>query len=311
MTGRQQPLLVILGPTAVGKTGLALFLAQALNGEIIGADSRQIYRLMDIGTAKPTPAQRQQVPHHLIDVVYPDENLGLAQYQQLTYAAIRSIQEQGKLPLLVGGTGQYISAVIEGWSIPEVAPNAALRAELEAFAHEQGPAALHKRLRAVDVFSAQAIHQNNVRRVIRALEVYQETGTPMSELQQKTPPPYTIYQIGLTLERETLYDRADQRFDQMMAEGFLDEVRNLLDRGYNRKLPAMSGLGYAQLAAYVHNEVSLAEAVINSKHATHDFIRRQFTWFRGHDAGIQWQDVAQLDYQDFLTTTQHWLESNT
>jgi tRNA dimethylallyltransferase len=303
------PLVVILGPTASGKTGLAIHLAQALNGEIIGADSRQIYRYMDIGTAKPSPAQMQQVRHHLVNVVNPDENLGLAQYQQLAYAAIDAVHKAGKIPLLVGGTGQYITAVIEGWAIPEVMPNEALRAELEAFAAEFGSVALHQRLEQADPTAAEVVHHRNVRRVIRALEVYLETGTPISELQKKTPPPYRILQYGLTLDRDALYVQADNRFDQMMAVGFLDEVRELLDRGYNRKLPAMSGLGYAQLAAHLLDDLPLAEVVVASKHATHDFIRRQFTWFRGHDQGIKWHDVAQLDYHALQTTTSQWLES--
>ena len=307
MTGN---LVVILGPTASGKTGLALRLAEALNGEIIGADSRQIYRYMDIGTAKPTPSQMQQVPHHLIDVVNPDENLGLAQYQQLAYEVINAVHDVGKVPFLVGGTGQYITAVIEGWSIPEVPPNETLRIELENYAAEHGSEALHQRLQQADPVAAAGVHHRNVRRVVRALEVYLETGTPISELQRKTPPPYRILQLGLTLDRDRLYEQADQRFDQMMMHGFLDEVRDLLDRGYNRKLPAMSGLGYAQLATHLLDKVPLDEAVAASKHATHDFIRRQLTWFRGHDRGIRWLDVAELDDKNVQAIVQSWLESS-
>ena len=210
MTGKP-PLVVILGPTAAGKTGLAIQLAQALNGEIIGADSRQIYRYMDIGTAKPTPEQQQQATHHLIDVVDPDQNLGLAQYQRLAYAAIDAVHLRQRLPLLVGGTGQYITAVIEGWSIPEVPPNPALRDELESFAAAHGSEALHHRLQQIDPAAASAIHHRNIRRVVRALEVHAETGLPISQLQRKQPPPYAIIQYGLTLERDRLYARADLR----------------------------------------------------------------------------------------------------
>jgi tRNA dimethylallyltransferase len=302
-------LLVILGPTAVGKTGLAIELAQALDGEIISADSRQIYRFMDIGTAKPTPAQRQAVPHHLLDVVNPDENLALARYQKLAYQAIDAVHQRGHLPLLVGGTGQYITAVVEGWTIPEVPPNNLLRAELEAFAAEHGSQALHDRLAALDPTAAASIDHRNVRRVVRALEVCLETGQPISELQRKQPPPYRrIRTLGLTLERETLYRTADTRVDQMMAEGFLDEVSHLLEMGYSPTLPSMSGLGYAQLSAHLAGGVSLEQAVEDTKHATHDFIRRQYTWFRGHDNGILWHNRETMDIAAFMDEAARWAQ---
>lgn len=310
LTGSNPPLIVILGPTAVGKTGLALEVAQALDGEIVGADSRQIYRYMDIGTAKPTPQQRQQIRHHLIDVVDPDENLGLAHYQRMTYAAIDDILARGKLPLLVGGTGQYITAVVEGWSIPEVPPDNALRDELEAFAAEHGSEALHQRLQQVDAASAAAVHHRNVRRVIRALEVYLATGIPISQLQQKQPPPYAVSQYGLHMDRARLYQRADTRLDQMLEEGFVDEVRDLLRRGYDRRLPSMSGLGYAQIAAHLLDGIPLEEAISITRTATHDFIRRQITWFRGHDAGIHWYDVEQFEANEFITACARWLEQH-
>jgi tRNA dimethylallyltransferase len=302
------PLLVILGPTASGKTALALTLAAALNGEIIGADSRQIYRHMDIGTAKPIAQQRARVPHHLIDMVAPDENLGLAQYQRMAYAAIDSVHDRGNLPLLVGGTGQYITAVVEGWSIPEVPPNPTLRAELEAYAAQHGPDALHARLAARDPAAAAAIDHRNVRRVVRALEVCIETDTPITELQRKQPPPYRIRQYGLALDRDHLRARADARFDAMMADGLLDEVRWLLDHGYDRSLPAMSGLGYAQLATHLQDGLPLAEAVASAKQATHDFIRRQITWFRGHDDGIIWLDAEEVDPAALIGDVRAWLE---
>jgi tRNA dimethylallyltransferase len=236
------PLVVVLGPTAVGKTTLSITLAQALGGEIVSADSRQVYVGMDIGAAKPTPEEQALVPHHLLDVVQPDEWLSLAIYQAKAYAAIDDILARGRLPLLVGGTGQYISAVIEGWGIPEVPPNPALREELEAYAAEQSPLALHNRLARHDPVAAARIHPNNVRRVIRALEVFLESGRPISELQSKTAPPYHILQIGLARPRDVLHQRIDARIDQMMTDGLLAEVQALLDAGYSRKLPAMSGL---------------------------------------------------------------------
>lgn len=250
---------------------------------------------MDIGTAKPTPEQRAKVPHHLLDVVNPDENLALAQYQHMAYETIDAIHEHGRVPMLVGGTGQYITAVIEGWSIPAVPPNETLRAELEAFATEHGSEALHARLQTLDPTAAETIHHRNVRRVIRALEVCIEAGQPISQLQQKRPPPYTIIQHGLTMERARLTERADYRIDEMMEKGFLGEVRGLLEMGYHRKLPSMSGLGYRQLAAHLLDGIPLDETITATKNDTHDFIRRQYTWFRGHDSGIIWHDVEALD----------------
>jgi tRNA dimethylallyltransferase len=308
LTGKM-PLLVILGPTASGKTGLGIELARDLNGEIINADSRQVYRYMDIGTAKPTPEQQEQVPHHLLDIVKPDENLSLAQYQRMAYATIDDIHRRGKLPLLVGGTGQYITAVIEGWSIPEVPPNLALRAELEAFAAEHGSEALHLRLHELDPAAAANIHHRNVRRVVRALEVCLEAGEPISRLQQKRPPPYNILQYGVQMEREKLYKRADQRLDQMMEQGFLEEVRRLLKMGYNRQLPSMSGLGYGEFASHIIDNTPIIEAIAATANATHDFIRRQFTWFRGHDNGIIWLDVEQLNAVAIRESSIRWLET--
>jgi tRNA dimethylallyltransferase len=303
-----KPLLIILGPTASGKTNLAIEIAQAIGGEIISADSRQIYRFMDIGTAKPTPTQQAEIPHHLLDVVNPDENLSLAQYQRMAYGTITAIHERGKLPMLVGGTGQYITAVIEGWTIPEVPPNEALRAELETFAAQQGTMALHERLTQLDPTAAANIDYRNVRRVVRALEVCIESGQAISELQRKRPPPYRMMTYGLTMERDRLYQQADQRVDQMMEEGFLEEVQQLLTAGYNRKLPSMSGLGYAQLAAHVLDDRPLADAIVDTKHATHDFIRRQYTWFRGHDSGILWHNIEQLDRAALIEATARWVQ---
>jgi len=310
IAGDGPPLLVILGPTAVGKTGLALQLAEAVGGEIVGADSRQIYRYMDIGTAKPTPAERARVPHHMVDIIEPDDFLTLARYQQMAYAVIDDIHRRGRLPLLVGGTGQYITAVVEGWSIPQVAPNMALRSELEAFAVSHGPEALYQRLLAVDAAAAEKIHPNNVRRVVRALEVCLETGQPISELQRKRPPNYRLLELGLTLERQALYARADRRIDAMMAAGFLDEVRDLLARGYDRRLPSMSGLGYAQLTEHLLGDVTLDEAVQNTKADTRGFIRRQETWFRGHDNGILWHNVDHIEVQVMIEHIRNWLDSS-
>lgn len=308
LAGRLHPLIVILGPTASGKTALAVALAQRIGGEIISADSRQIYRYMDIGTAKPTPQEQQAAPHHLIDVVPPDANLSLADYQRLAYAAINDIHGRGAVPLLVGGTGQYITAVVEGWSIPEVPPNPALRESLEAYAQEHGSQALHDRLAALDAAAAARIEHTNVRRVVRALEVCIETGTPMTELQRKRTPAYEVLQIGLTLPRDALYARADARIERMMQQGFLDEVRGLLAMGYARTLPAMSGIGYAQLAAHLLDGIALEDALEATRNLTHDFIRRQYTWFRKYNQSVTWFDAQHTDFEIIMEGCARWLQ---
>ncbi|HVO42164.1 MAG TPA: tRNA (adenosine(37)-N6)-dimethylallyltransferase MiaA, partial [Aggregatilineales bacterium] len=256
-----------------------------------GADSRQIYRHMDIGTAKPTPEERTAAPHHLIDVVEPDDVLSMAQYQMLAYAAIDDIHRRGKIALLVGGTGQYITAVLEGWSAPEVPPNPARRAELEAYAAEWGAEALFERLRALDPVSAERMDPFNLRRTVRALEVCLETGQPFSAQRRRSPPDYQTLEIGLTMDRGLLYARLDARIEGMMAAGLLDEVQALHTAGYAWTLPSMSGLGYAQLGSYLRGEVTLDEAVTAIKRATRSFVRRQYTWFRKHGA-IAWLEVG-------------------
>ncbi len=284
MTGK---LLVLVGPTAVGKTALSLDLAETFNGEIISADSRLFYRGMDVGTAKPTPAEQAQVPHHLIDVCAPDETLTLGEYQQMAYRTIDSVLGNGRLPILVGGTGQYVTAVVQGWGIPRVAPQPALRAALTAL----GDAEVVRWLAALDPAGAARIDPRNVRRIIRALEVTLVAGRPISELQRKTPPPYAILQLGLTRGRAPLYQRIDARVDAMMAAGLLAEMTALRDAGYGRSLPAMSGLGYQQLWAYLEGEMSLAEVVERIKFETHRFARQQYTWFRPDDPAIHWFDL--------------------
>jgi tRNA dimethylallyltransferase len=281
-------LTAIVGPTAVGKTALAIELAQAWGGEIVSADSRQIYRLMDIGTAKPTPAERAAAPHHLIDICDPDEPFSLATYQDMAYAAIGDVIARGRTPLLVGGTGQYLAAVLEGWRIPRVAPQPALRAELEAAAAHDGAEALHARLAAVDPAAAAQIAPTNVRRVIRALEVFLVSGEPISAQQVREPPPYRLRTIRLVRPRAELYARADARVDAMLEAGLVEEVQGLLERGYSWELPALSSLGYIQFKPYLAGEASLATCVERLKFDTHNFIRRQGTWFRRLPALETW-----------------------
>jgi tRNA dimethylallyltransferase len=290
------PLVVIAGPTASGKTALALALAERLRpaweAEVVSADARQIYRLMDIATAKPTPAERARLPHHLLDVVWPDEALTLAEYQAKAHAALGAIWARGRLPLLVGGAGLYIRAVVDGLAIPEVAPQPALRAELEALLASKGVAALHARLAALDPVTAASIDARNPRRLIRALEVCLVTGRPLSEQQGARPTPYRPLLFGLNMARDALYARADARSDAMLAAGLVAETGALLARGYSWELPSMSSLGYREVGAHLRGEASLAEAMARFKRATHGYIRRQLTWFR-RDERMAWLDAAQ------------------
>ncbi|MEO7913637.1 MAG: tRNA (adenosine(37)-N6)-dimethylallyltransferase MiaA [Roseiflexaceae bacterium] len=280
MNQQHIPLLVIVGPTAVGKTALAIALAQALGGEIISADSRQVYRGMDIGTAKPSADERAAIAHHLIDVVDPNEEFSLALYQDLATAAIAAVAARDRLPLLVGGTGQYLAALLEGWHIPRVAPQPELRAALEREAALHGAAALHMRLALIDPVAASGILPTNLRRVIRALEVYELTGQPISEQQQKLPPPYRTKTLWLTRPAAELYERIDTRVDAMLADGLLAEVRGLVERGYGWELPAMSGLGYREFQPYFTSQATLEDAITRLKFDTHAFARRQPGWFR-------------------------------
>jgi tRNA dimethylallyltransferase len=293
-----RPLIAVLGPTAVGKTAAAVRLCRDLGGEIISADSRQIYRGMDIGTAKPTPEERAAAVHHLIDVADPDEVLGLAEYQVMAYAAIQAVLARRRVPCLVGGTGQWVRGVIEGWGVPRVPPDHALRAELEAEAERSGLGALHARLAAVDPQAAASIDYRNVRRVIRALEVHVKTGLPISQHRRAEPPPYRILQVGLTMPRELLYARVDARLERMLEEGLVDEVRGLLRQGYHLGLPAMSGLGYRQVGQYLAGELSLDEAVQHIKKETRRYVRQQYTWFRRDDPRIHWFDVSGEFYEE-------------
>ncbi|MDZ4721530.1 MAG: tRNA (adenosine(37)-N6)-dimethylallyltransferase MiaA [Roseiflexaceae bacterium] len=274
------PLLAVVGPTAIGKTALSIDLALALNGEIVSADSRQVYRGMDIGTAKPTASEQATVPHHLIDVVDPDQDFSLATYQDRAYATIADITMRQRIPLLVGGTGQYLAAVLQGWQIPRVAPQPELRARLEGEAALLGSEALHARLASIDPTAAQSILPTNLRRIIRALEVFEVTGQPISSQQTMTPPPYTIRTIQLTMPAEWLYQRIDARVDQMIAMGLLAEVQQLVAHGYAWELPAMSGLGYREFQPYLAGESSLTETIQRLKYDTHAYARRQPAWFR-------------------------------
>ncbi|MGD2205775.1 MAG: tRNA (adenosine(37)-N6)-dimethylallyltransferase MiaA [Anaerolineae bacterium] len=301
------PLIVLVGPTAVGKTALAVRLAEAVDGEIVSADSRQVYRGMDIGTAKATVEERERVVHHLLDVVDPDESLNLAQFQELANAAIRDITERGRVPFLVGGTGQYVMAVVEGWQIPRVPPHETLRRELYAQAEEEGARALHTRLCKLDPVAAERIDYRNVRRVVRALEVCLVSGRPISEQQGKSPPPYRILMLGLTMPRPRLYERIDGRIERMFEAGLEAEVRRLAAAGYGFDLPAMSGVGYGQFAPYLAQgptedgaQATLDDVVRDIQRATRRFVRHQSNWFRRDDPRIRWFDAEPDPYEAAL-----------
>ena len=306
------PLVVIVGPTAVGKTALALQLAESLAGEIVSADSRLVYQGLDIGTAKPTPAERDRIPHHLIDLVDPDQSFSLATYQDRAYAAIADITARGRLPFLVGGTGQYVWAVVEGWTIPRAGPDEALRARLFAEAEAHGVEALHARLSAVDPTAAAKIDARNVRRVVRALEVYELTGRPISHWQRRRPPPYRPLILGLTLPRPVLYSRINARVKHMVDQGLFEEVRGLMDQGYSLDSPAMSGLGYQQVGLYLRGEISREKAIELVKRGTRRFARHQRNWFKPGDSRIHWVPADQPTvFEDLLTQIRAWLAEPT
>ena len=280
MQSKNPPLIALVGATAVGKTALSLDLAASLNGEIISADSRQIYRELNIGTAKPTPAEQAQVPHHLVDIADPADEYSLAMYQQAAYAAIADVIGRGRMPLLVGGTGQYLAAVLEGWCIPAVAPQPELRTALYAQVEHEGAAALHEQLAQVDPVAAAAIDAANVRRVIRALEVFSVTGQTITSLQTRTAPPYQIITLDLTRPRAELYARIDARIDAMINAGLVAEVFGLIRRGYDWELPALSSLGYREFAPLWNGSASAATCITQLKFNTHRFARKQGAWFR-------------------------------
>ncbi len=284
-------LVAIVGPTGIGKSRLALKLAIRFNGEIVSADSRQVYRGLDIGTDKPAVEERALVPHHLIDVVEPGEDFSLAEYQRLAGEAISDILGRGRLPLLVGGSGLYVWAVLEGWQVPPVPPDPGLRRQLRARAEEQGSAALYDELRAVAPGAAARIDPRNVRRVIRALEVHRAPAGP-SGGPGKRPPPFRWLALGLTAPRPEVYRRTDARVDAMFRRGLVDEVRGLLAKGYGPERPALSGIGYRQVVAFLQGETSLAGAIARVKTETHRLVRHQYAWFRPGDERIHWLDIT-------------------
>lgn len=295
------PLIVIVGPTAVGKTELSIELALRLNGEIISADSRLFYRGMDIGTAKPTCEEMRGVPHHLIDVANPDETWSLALFQQKAHETIEEITRRGHLPFLVGGTGQYVRAVTEGWTPPEVEPDARLRAVLETLASEHDIYWIHDKLRKLDAPAAAKIDPRNLRRTIRALEVIFTTGKPFSTQRSQEEARYRVIGIGLKRPRAELYERIDRRIEAMFERGLVNEVAGLLAKGYSPTLPGMSAIGYREAAAVVRGELSEELAQAQIKRLTRIFVRRQANWFKESDPSLHWFEAGSINLDEVET----------
>ncbi|MGE5598890.1 MAG: tRNA (adenosine(37)-N6)-dimethylallyltransferase MiaA [Bacteroidota bacterium] len=275
-------IVILAGPTAVGKSDLGLALSQSLGGEILAADSMQVYRRMNIGTAKPTAEEQALVPHHLLDLVEPDQSYNAARYAEDFHRAAADVTRRGRLPVVVGGTGLYIRAALYRFLFPEIGRRPEIRSRLQNEADAAGPEALHARLRMVDPEAAARIHPRDARRIVRALEVYEESGRPISAWQRenKASSPYDAVYLYLTRERRELYRRIEARTDQMLAAGFLQEVESLLAMGFDRRLPAMQGIGYRELGAYLAGEMTLPAAVELIKRRTRNYAKRQMTWFR-------------------------------
>lgn len=306
MSGRRKPPLVILtGPTAVGKTELSIALAKRLDGEIISADSIQVYRGMDIGSAKITPREQQGIRHYLIDVLNPDEEFNIFIFKQMAEQAINEIYSKGKIPILTGGTGFYIQSVLYDIQFPEQEDNR-WRLYYEAMAKEKGKEYIHRLLREVDAEYADSVHYNNEKRVIRALEFYRQTGQKLSEhnkIQRDNESPYDFRYFVLNRDRKILYDRINRRVDLMLEQGLTEEVKHLLDSGYDRNLVSMQGLGYKEIAAYLAGEISLSEAAETIKRDTRRFAKRQLTWFRRE------KTVTFFNYEDFDNDTEQMLNA--
>ena len=288
MKENKKPLIVILGPTAVGKTEIAIKLARRFQGEIVSADSRLFYRGMDIGTAKPSPAEQESVPHHLIDVAAPDEDWSLAKYLPAALDTIANIQERDKVPFLVGGTGQYIQAVIQGWDLPKIKPDPRLRGVLNQWADEIGVEEMRSKLMVLDPEAASGIDGPNLRRIVRALEVILTSGDKFSTQKTRSGSAFNVLQIGLIRSREELYERIDQRVEIMLQKGLVEEVQSLLDAGYSPDLSSLSAIGYKQIIEHLETGIPLEEAVRQIKSKTRKYVRQQANWFKESDPAIHW-----------------------
>jgi tRNA dimethylallyltransferase len=284
-------IVTVIGPTAVGKTKLSVEIATECGGEIINADSRQIYRLMDIGTAKPTVEERKQATHHLLDIRDPHETYSLGSFVREASAVINNNERKNIFSILCGGSGQYVWGLLDGWNVPETPPNEAFRLQKELEAKRYGNVALHQQLSQIDPVRAEAIDPRNLRRVIRALEIYHVTGLKPSEIPSRGTTSYSSLIIGLTMDRTDLYGRIDSRVDAMMAEGFLEEVAYLKSVGYTPGQGALASPGYTELGMHLDGSITLEEAVQKTKYQTHRLARKQYAWFKPSDSRIQWLDA--------------------
>ncbi len=304
------PVVAIVGPTAVGKTALAVELAEHFGGEIVSADSRQFYRGMDIGTAKPTADELARVTHHLIDVADPDEPWSLAAFKREAEAALADIHSRSRLPFLVGGTGQYIYGLLDDWQIPNQEPDPRLRTILEAWGCSLGPVGFHHKLALVDPAAAAVIQPENLRRTVRALEVILLTGQKFSEQRRVGVSRYSVLKIGLIRPRPELYARVDARIEAMLEDGLVEEVRQLRQRGFSADLPTLSAIGYREICAHLDGKMSLDEAVVRMKRLTRDYIRRQANWFKQNDPSIHWlpaDDQPVMKAIKLIETASNWV----
>ncbi|MDD4873720.1 MAG: tRNA (adenosine(37)-N6)-dimethylallyltransferase MiaA [Dehalococcoidales bacterium] len=302
-------IIAIIGPTGIGKSQLAIKIAQIFNGEIVGADSRQVYRFMDIGTAKPDSNERTLVPHYLVDIINPHEAFSLAEYQQQCVSTINDIINRQKLPLLVGGSGQYVWSILENWRIPRVTPDLEYRNQLEQRASEKGREDLYHELEIVAPEAAKRIDRSNVRRVIRALEICKNFGDTDNQ-PYKNNSLYNALIIGLTIDREKLYRRIDSRVDEMIKKGLVREVEKLVRMGYNLDLPSMSGIGYRQIGMFLKGEINLDSAVRQIKFESHRYVRGQYNWFKLKDDRIKWFDIKCDIQSEILELIDNFINQN-
>jgi tRNA dimethylallyltransferase len=302
-------IIAIVGPTGIGKSNLAIRLCQKINSEIISADSRQVYRFMDIGTAKPDIEERALIPHNLIDIINPDESFSLAEYQQLCKLLIDDMHGRNIVPFLVGGSGQYVWAVLEGWNIPKVIPDIEYRDMLEKKAAEIGKEELYRELQSVDPEAAARIDASNVRRVIRALEIAGNAIDDKTRQRNKNPV-YDALIIGLTTSRDEIYRRIDDRIDTMIENGLVEEVKELVKRGYKLDLPSMSAIGYKQIGMFLKGELSLEEAIQQIKYETHRYVRNQYNWFKLKDDRIKWFDIQNDIESDIIKSIKDFMDFN-
>jgi tRNA dimethylallyltransferase len=307
----EKPVIFIVGPTASGKTTLSIQLATILNTEVISADSRYFYRMMDIGTAKPDENEMGNIKHHMINIADPDETISVAVFKEQVTEIIAKMHQESKIPIVVGGTGQYIHAILHNWEMPELESDHELRELLENYAERFGKLKLYEFLHKIDPEAAKIIDFRNLRRTVRAIEVMLKTGYRFSEQRKQQASCYSQKIIGIRWDRSVLYQRIDGRIEKMIENGFIEEVRRLIDLGYSSKLPSMSAIGYRELAGYIQGENSLEEAIILMKRNSRTYVRRQSNWFKDNDPNIKWFESDGLDYRivvDYIKSEGGWIK---